>query len=82
MRTAAAQQAEFALIVAEQHQVFAEQAHRHNRPLRRQFFGQRRRLPVLAQELAARRSRPGPGDTFVLLRAHHGGNSRPTLFTE
>ena len=57
MRAAAADQAVAALVVLEDHQVFAEQPHRLDRAVARQFVDQGGRLPVVPHQLAGRRAR-------------------------
>ena len=68
MRAMAVDQAEAAAAVPEEHEVFAEQAHRLDRTRRQARIGagielveQRRRLPVAAQQGAARRARADAG---------------------
>ncbi len=61
-----------ARLVPEQDQIFAQQAHRQDRPFAGQFLRQRRRLPVAAQELSGRGAGAAPGDQLVLFRAKHG----------
>jgi hypothetical protein len=75
MRAVAIDQAVAALLVAEQHQVFAEQFDRPHRPRAFQLVDQRRRLPVHPHQPAARVLRPDARDQVVLLLAHHGGGS-------
>jgi hypothetical protein len=75
MRTVTIDQAVAALLVAEQHQIFAEQFDGPHRPLAVELIHQRRRLPVHPHQLAARILRPGAGDQVVRFLAHHGGGS-------
>ena len=75
MRAVAIDQAVAALLVAEQHQIFAEQFDRPRPAAALQFVDQRRRLPVHPHQLAARVLRPGAGDQVVRFLAHHGGGS-------
>ena len=76
VRTGALDQAIAALIVAEDDEVFAEQAHRLERPVVGQFIDQRGRLPVAPHELARRRARTGAGEKIVLLGAQHARSIR------
>lgn len=73
----AVEQAVAAALVAKQHEVLAEQPHRLDRALALELLDERRRLPVLAHQLAGRRPRPDPGDQVVLLLAHHGAYPFP-----
>ena len=75
MRAMAIDQAVAALLVAEQHQIFAEQFDRPHRARALQLVHQRRRLPVHPHQLAAGVFRPGAGDQVVRFLAHHGGGS-------
>ncbi|MHC2177564.1 hypothetical protein ACVIQW_006951 [Bradyrhizobium diazoefficiens] len=72
MRAMAIDQAVAPSLVAEQHEVFAEQSHGADRPRAFQLVDQRRRLPVAPHQLSAGVLRPGAGDQVVLLLAHHG----------
>src|ERR1700761_4242051 len=74
MRAMALDQAVAALLVAEQHQLFAEQFHRTDRPRALQLVDQRRRLPIASHQLAAGVLRPRPGDQVVLLLVHHSAS--------
>ena len=74
MRAVAIDQAVAALLVAEQHQLFAEQLHGAHRARALQLIDQRRRLPVAPHQLAARILRADAGDQVVLLLAHHGAS--------
>src|SRR4029079_16661653 len=60
-----------ALVVAEEDEVLAEQAHRRDRAVGLELLGERSRLPILTHELAAGRARPDAGDTVVLFLTHH-----------
>ena len=80
MRAVAVDQAVAALLVAKQHQVFAEQFDRPDRARALQLVHQRRRLPVHPHQLAAGIFRPGAGDQVVRFLAHHGGGSVLELF--
>ena len=71
MRAVAADQAVAALLVAEEHEVLAEQPDRLDRAVAGKLVDQRRRLPVAPHQAARRRARPGAGDEIVLLRAQH-----------
>ena len=73
MRAMAIDQAVAAVLVAKQHQVFAEQLDRPHRPRPLQLVDQRRRLPVHPHQLPAGVLRAGAGDQVVLFLAHHGG---------
>jgi hypothetical protein len=72
VRALARDQAKFAFIVAEQHQVLAEQAHRHHRARALKLVGQGSGLPVVAHQLAARGARSGAGDEVVDVGCQHG----------
>jgi hypothetical protein len=72
MRAAAVEQAVPAALVAEQHEVLAQHAHRLGRPLVGQFLGQGHRMPVVPHQRATHGARPDPGDQLVLLGRHHG----------
>jgi hypothetical protein len=72
MRAVAVEQAVPSLLVAENDKVLAEQSDRADRALACQFIHQRRRLPVIAHQLAGWCLRPDPGDQVILLLAHHG----------
>jgi hypothetical protein len=63
------------IAVLEDHQVFAEQPQRLDRPVAGKLVDQRRRLPVAPHEIAARRAGADAGDEVVLLGAHHGHTS-------
>ena len=76
MGAMARDQAVAALLVAKQHEIFAEQLDGFDRPRPLQFVRQRRRLPVHPHQLPARVFCPGPGDQVVLFLAHHGGGLR------
>ncbi len=71
MRAGALDQAVAALVVAEQHQAFAQQAHRLDRPVAGKLVDQRGRLPVAPHQGAGRRGGAGAGDQVVLLGAQH-----------
>ena len=73
MRAVAIDQAVASGLVAEQHEVFAEQFDGTDRARALQLVDQRRRLPVAPHQLAAGVLRAGAGDQVVLLLAHHGG---------
>ena len=80
MRAAAVEQAVPAALVAEQHEVLAQHAHRLGRALGRQFVGERHRMPVVAHQRAALGAGTDAGDQVVLLVAHHGlAALRPTI---
>ena len=66
-------QAVAALLVAKQHEIFAEQFDRAYRPRPLQFIDQRGGLPVHPHQFPARVFCAGPGDKVVLFLAHHGG---------
>ncbi len=72
MRAAALNQAVAALVVAEHHEVFAEQAHRLDRPVAGELIDERGGLPVAPHQHARRRIGSGPGDQIILLGAQHG----------
>ena len=69
-------QAVAALVVAEQHEVFAEQLDRLDRPVGAgQFVDQRGRLPVAPHQRAGRGARADAGDEIVLFLGEHGNTS-------
>ena len=72
MRTAALDQPIAALLVAKHHEIFAEQAHRLDRPVAGEFVDQGGGLPVAAHQHARGRIGSGSGDEIVLLGAQHG----------
>ena len=72
MRAVAVDQAVAAFLVAEQHEVLAEQLDRPDRPRSLQLVDQRRRLPVHPHQLAAGVLAAGAGDQVVRFLAHHG----------
>ena len=74
MRAMAIDQAVTALLVAKQHQVFAEQFDGLDRPWPLQFVHQRRRLPIHPHQFPARIPGAGTGNQVVLFLAHHGEN--------
>ena len=74
-----AQEAGPAPVVAEQHQVLAQDAHRQGRASRRQLFGQRHGLPVTPQQRAAGRARLRGGQQPVLFGGHHGAFTPRTV---
>src|SRR5262249_17473778 len=67
----ALEQAVAALVVSEQHEVFAEEANGLDRPVARQFIEQRRGLPVTPHQLARGRAGAGASDETILLGAQH-----------
>ena len=69
MRTTAADQPVAALVVRERDQVLAEQPHRLDRPVARQFIDQRGRLPVAPHQRARGSAGPGASNEIVLFRA-------------
>ena len=71
VRAGARQQAVTALAVAEQHQAFAKQANRLDRPVAGQFVDQRRGLPVAPHQLAGGRAGAGTGNEIILFGAQH-----------
>ena len=80
MRAAAVEQAVPATLVAEQHEVLAQHAHRLGRALVRQLVGERHRMPVVAHQRPALGAGTDAGDQVVLLVAHHGlAALRPTI---
>ena len=76
MRAVSLDQAVTAVLVAKQHQIFAQQFDGLDGPRPLQFIHQRRRLPVHPHQFPARVLGPGAGDQVVLLLAHHGGGLR------
>jgi hypothetical protein len=75
MRAMPLDQAVTFLLVAKQHQIFAEQLDRLDRARPLHFIDQRRRLPVHPHQFPARILRSRPGHQVVLFLAHHGGVS-------
>ena len=75
MRTVAVQQTVPAALVAEQHEILAQHAHRLGRPFGGQFVGECHGMPVMAHQGAASRARTDAGHQLVLLGAHHGPES-------
>src|SRR5262249_45566133 len=73
VRTMALDEADLAVLVAEQHQVLAQDAHRHRRRARRQIGADADRQPVMPHHLAARRARAGAGEELVLFAGGHRG---------
>ena len=71
VRAVAVEQPVPAALVAEQHEILAEHAHRLGRPLGGQFVGQGHGMPVMPHQGAALGARPDAGDQLVLLGAHH-----------
>jgi hypothetical protein len=58
-----------AVRIPERHQIFAEQAHADRRAVAiGQFFGQQRRQPVAAEQLAHRGAGADPGQALVFGR--------------
>ena len=82
MRTAPADQSVAAFVVLEDDEIFAEQPHRLDRPVARQFIDQSRRLPIVAHDAARRRAGARAGDEIVLLCAQHwrAVPDRPVFF--
>ena len=72
MRAVAVEQTVPAALVAEQHEILAQHAHRLGRPFFGQLLGQRHRMPVMPHQGAALGARPDPRDQLVLLGRHHG----------
>src|SRR5579863_7220631 len=68
-------QAVTSLLVAKQHEIFAEQFDGAHRARPGQLIDQRRRLPIHPHQFAARIFRSRSGDQVVLFLAHHGGVS-------
>jgi hypothetical protein len=71
MRTVALQETAAPALVAEQHEVLAEQPHRLDRARARELLGERGRLPVAAQELPGPGAGPDAGHELVLRGADH-----------
>ena len=80
MGAVAIDQAVAVVLVAEQHQILAEQFDGFDRPRARQLIDQRRRLPVHPHQFPARILGPGAGDQVVGFLAHHGGASSTEMF--
>ncbi len=59
------------IVVAEQHQIFAEQPNRLDRPVAGQFIDECGGLPIAAHQLAGRSAGPGAGDEIILIGAEH-----------
>ncbi len=77
MRAVALDQAIAPLLVAKQHEVFAEQFYRTHRSRPLEFIEQRRRLPVHPHQSAAGVVRARARDQVVLFLAHHGALPHP-----
>src|SRR5947207_1002812 len=75
MGAVAIDQAVAPLLIAEQHEIFAEQLDGPHRPWASQLIHKRRRLPVHPHQFPARVLSPGAGDQVVRFLAHHGGGS-------
>jgi hypothetical protein len=73
------QQAVASGVVAEQHQVLAQQANTFDGARRVEFLGQRGRLPVPAHQRTTRRTGTGSRDHFVLFGGKHRGASDPRV---
>src|SRR5882724_8105229 len=73
MRAMTLDQAVTSLLVAKQHQIFAEHFDGFYRARPLQLIDQRRRLPVHPHQFPARVRTSGPGHQVVLFLAHHGG---------
>jgi len=71
VRAVPTDQAELALLVAKQDQLFPQQRHRHYRPLGREFIAERSGLPVAAQHLAGRGARTHTGQLVVEFLTDH-----------
>ena len=67
MRAVAVEQAVAAALVAEQHEVLAQHAHRLGGTLLRELVGERHRMPIVPHQRAAFGARPDAGDQLVLL---------------
>ena len=74
VRAGARDQAVAAVLVAEQHEVLAEQAQRLDRAISGELVNKRGRLPVAPHQLARGRAGAGAGDEIVLLGAQHAGS--------
>jgi hypothetical protein len=74
-----ADQPESPQLVAEEDQLLPQQGDGHDRPRSVELLAERSRLPVLAQDAAARRARPTRSELAVHLDAHHQlkGRHRP-----
>jgi hypothetical protein len=81
VRAVAVEQPVAAALVAEQHEVLAEDAHRLDRALVRQFVDQCHGMPVMPHQGAAPGAGADPRDQFVLLGAHHAGRVAETART-
>jgi hypothetical protein len=62
-----------ALLVPEDHQVFAHQPHGLDRAVADKLVDQSGRLPIPPQQCPGSRSGAGAGDEVVLFRAEHRG---------
>src|SRR5258708_31020047 len=71
VRASALEQAVTAVVVSEQHEVFAEKANGFDRPLARQPVERARRLPIAPHQRACGRAGAGAGDEIILLGAQH-----------
>ena len=71
MRAIRVDQTDSSLRVAESDQVLAEQPHAHRRAVfLGQFGGQRRRLPIAAEQLASRRAGTHPDEALLIFSPH------------
>jgi hypothetical protein len=73
MRAVPLDQAVTTLLVAKQHEVFAEQLNGPDRARSLQLIDQRGGLPVHPHQFPASILWPGAGHQIVLFLAHHGG---------
>ena len=72
MRAGALKEPIAALLIAEQHEAFAEQSHRLDRAIAGKLIDERDWLPVAPHQRSSRRSAADAGDEVVLLGAQHG----------
>src|SRR5437879_13872484 len=82
MRAMAFDQAVTSLLIAKQHEIFAQQFYRFDRARPLQLIDQRRRLPVHPHQSPARVRTSGEGHQVILFLAHHGGASSNLMETE
>lgn len=72
MRAAVGNETDVSLLVAEQHQVFAQDPYKLSGLLIGQLAGYGYRMPITPEQLPCRRSGPNAGDPLVLFLGQHG----------
>ena len=71
VRAVAVEEAETALLVAEQYEILSEQAHGNQRSLAGNLLAQSRRMPIVTHQPSARRARSDTSDAIIFLLAQH-----------